>query len=97
MPFVEDDHAVQNLVLQSLNHSSTCARRFGARGSILGTVTPYLAKDLIEGGWVLYVVVAEEDRQREIGDLRILLQPLRLLCDPSGIGLASGGREPESA
>ena len=68
----------------------------GTRGH-LGDFDVGFPEDLIEGGWVFHVVIAEEDRQREIGDLRMLLEPLRLLRDPGCVWLSSRWRKPESA
>ena len=97
VPFIENEHSIQNLVLQSLNHSFHVCPQIWCTGRHLGDRDARFTEDLIEGGWVSHVVVAQQDRQREIGEFGMLVEPLGLLSHPRCIGFASGGGEPESA
>ena len=54
--FVEDDESVQNLVLQSLNHSFNVCPQIGCPGWHLWDFDIRLAEDLIEGGRVFDIV-----------------------------------------
>ncbi len=58
--FVEDDQTVQNLVLNRLYYAlNMCPQVGGTRGHLRDRHSR-LAEDLIEGGRVFHVVVAEE-------------------------------------
>ncbi len=87
MAFASDDERIQNLGLNRLYDAfNVCTQVRGTRVH-LGDFDVCISEDLIEGGWVFHVVVAEEDRHREIGELRMLLEVFRLLRDPRSIGM----------
>ena len=66
--FVEDEHAIQNFGLNCLDDPLNVSPQVWGTGRHLGDFNARLAEDLIETRWVLHVVVAQQDRQREIGE-----------------------------
>ena len=57
--FTDHDQGIKNLVLDCLDDSLHVRSHIGGTRGHLGDFDVCLAEDLIEGEWVLHVVVAE--------------------------------------
>ena len=58
--FADDDERVQNFMLDGLDDPLNVSAQVRGARRHLGDRDSRLVEDFIEGGWVLYVVVAEE-------------------------------------